>query len=164
MDQSIQSLRNLCHSWKEKAELALEKGREDLAKAALVEKEKVSTMADRLSEEINSLKQTLAAYQADIVKLQQKLREASARRNTIRSRMEVAENTLKMRELTHGEEVEEAFSKFDVLERRVDDAEARADAAAMGDGYTSLEYEIAERKMDEKVEAELAEMKKASGK
>ena len=151
-------------NWTEKAELALSKGREDLAKAALVEKQKATTLADQLKDEIGALDDTLKASEEDIAKLQNKLRDARARQNSIVTRLESAHNRARMREMYAGPKIDEAFSRFDLMERRVDMAEGRADAAGMGAAPKSLDEEIAELRSSDAVEAELAQLKaKAAG-
>ncbi len=163
MRRHIGKLGTLETSWEEKAELALSKGREDLAKAALVEKQKATDMADRLQVEITVLDDALKASEADIAKLQSKLRDARARQSAIATRMETAHNRIRVREAYSGERVQDAFSRFDVLEKRADLAEGRADALAMGAPKT-LEEEIAELQSSDKVDAALAALKvKAAG-
>jgi phage shock protein A len=146
-------------SWVEKAELALSKGREDLAKAALFEKQKAADMGDQLRSEIEVLDDALRASEADIAKLQNKLREARSRQNAITTRMESAHNRTRMREMYAGPKVEDAFSRFDVLERRADLAEGQADALGLGAGPKSLDEEIAELRSSDKVDAELEALK-----
>jgi phage shock protein A len=159
MRRHIGKLQGLQESWTEKAQLALSKDREDLAKAALVEKQKAADMAEQLAHEIEVLDEALKASEEDIAKLQAKLREARTRQNSLVSRMESAHNRLRMREAYAGEKVNEAFARFDMLERRVDMAEGRADALAMGQGKKSLEEEIADLQAADKVDAELAALK-----
>jgi phage shock protein A len=159
MRRHISKLDKLQESWTEKAELALSKGREDLAKAALLEKQKAGDMADRLREEIGALDDALQASEADIAKLQNKLREARARQNSIVARLESAHNRARMREMTNGPKIDEAFSRFDTLERRVDFAEGRAEAAGMGAAPKTLDEEIADLRSSEKVDAELEALK-----
>ncbi len=151
-------------SWKEKAELALSKDREDLAKAALVERQKAADMAERIEAEIAMLDEALNANEEDIAKLQAKLREARSRQSGLATRLEAANNRIRLREAYSGPKVDEAFSRFDVLERRVDLAEGRADALGLGAAPKTLEEEIAELQSSEKVEAELAALKAAAGK
>jgi phage shock protein A len=160
MRRTLNRLNELQSSWTEKAELALSKGREDLAKAALIERQKAGDMAGGLKEEIKLLDETLKSYEADIAKLQTKLREARARQNAISHRLESAVTRAKARELLNGNRTEDAFSRFEVLERRADFAEGRAEALGMT-GPKSLEEEIAELKSSEKVDAELEAMKAA---
>jgi len=160
MRRTLGRLEDLQSSWTEKAELALSKGREDLAKAALIERQKAADMAGGLRQEIAAIDETLKGYEADIARLQGKLREARARQNAISHRMESAITRARASELLNGNRTEDAFSKFDVLERRADFAEGRADALGMT-GPKSLEEEIAELKSSEKVDAELEAMKAA---
>ncbi len=164
MRRHIGKLGTLETSWEEKAELALSKGREDLAKAALVERQKATDMAERLQVEITVLDDALRASEGDIAKLQSKLRDARARQSAIATRMETAHNSIRVREAYSGERVNDAFSRFEILEKRADLAEGRADALAMGAPKT-LEEEIDELKTSEKVDAALEALKaRAAGK
>jgi len=164
MRRHILKLESLQESWTEKAQLALSKDREDLAKAALVEKQKAADMAVQLGAEIQVLDDALRASEEDIGKLQGKLREARARQNSIVARLESAHNRAKVREAYAGQKVEDAFSRFELLERRADMAEGRADALSLGAPGKTLEEEIAELKSNDRVDAELAAMKaKAAG-
>lgn len=164
MRRHIDKLGKLEASWEEKAELALSKDREDLAKAALVERQKATDMAERLQIEITVLDDALKASEGDIAKLQSKLRDARARQSAIATRMETAHNRIRVREAYSGERVNDAFSRFDILEKRADMAEGRADALAMGAPKT-LEEEIDELKTSERVDAALEALKaKAAGK
>ncbi len=157
----ITKLGTLQDNWKEKAELALSKDREDLAKAALVERQKATDMCDQLTAEISVHDDALRAYEEDISKLQAKLREARARQNAITARLDAANSRIRVREAYAGAKVEEAFSRFDILERRADLAEGRADVLAMGGPGKTLEEEIADLQSSEKVDAELAALKAA---
>ena len=159
MRRQIAKLERLQDSWTEKAELALSKARADLARAALSEKQKAADMADQLKAEIEVLDDALRASEADIAKLQAKLREARTRQNAIATRMESAQNRVRMREMYAGPKVEEAFSRFDVLERHADIAEGQADALALGSGPKTLEEEISELRNADKVDAELEALK-----
>jgi phage shock protein A len=160
MDRAVMRLNQLQSSWTEKAELALSKDREDLAKQALIERQKAADMAEGLQLELTSIEDTLKGYEADIAKLQGKLREARARQNSIATRIESAVTRARASELLHGNRTEDAFSRFEVLERRADFAEGRADALGMT-GPKSLEEEIAELRATDKVDAELEAMKAA---
>ena len=160
MRRACNRLDDLQLGWTEKAELALEKGREDLARAALGEKQKAAEMAESLHAEVSQIEQVLRGYEADIQRLQAKLAEARARQNAIASRLESAITRARTSEVLHGSRTEEAFAKFELLERRADFAEGRADALALA-GPKSLEEEIAELKAAETVDAELEAMKAA---
>ena len=159
MRRQIARLDRLQESWTEKAELALSKDREDLARGALVEKQKAAVMADSLRTEIELLDDSMRASEADIAKLQNKLREARMRQTATQSRLESANQRARLREMTAGPRVDEAFSRFDLLEREVDYAEGRAEALALAAPPRTLEEEIAELRNADKVDAELATLK-----
>ncbi|QIL03227.1 phage shock protein PspA [Sphingomonas sinipercae] len=160
MRRSLGKLEQMQLVWSDKAELALSKGREDLAKAAIEEKQKAAEIADGLKAELAELEQVLREYEADIAKLQGKLREARARQNAIATRLESAVSRAKARELVNGNRTLDAFAKFEILERRAEFAEGRADALGLT-GPRSLEEDLAELRAAEQVEAELAAMKAA---
>ena len=157
MRRTMSRLSEIQSDWTAKAELALSKERDDLAKAALVERQKAAEMADGLLAEVDQIEQLLKGYEADIAKLQVKLREARARQNAIAARFESAVSRAKAREIMHGNRTMDAFAKFELLERRADFAEGRAEAL----GMTSLEDEIHELKVGEAVNRELEAMKAA---
>src|SRR5438067_7213519 len=166
MRRACSRLDQIQFDWTAKAELALSKDREDLAKAALIERQKAADMAEGLRDEIKVIDETLKGYEADIAKLQGKLREARARQNAIATRFESAVTRARAREIMNGNRTEDAFSRFEILERRADFAEGRADALGMT-GPKSLEEEIADLQSSESVNAELEAMKaslKARGK
>jgi phage shock protein A len=148
MRRQIGKLERLQDNWVEKAELALSKGRDDLAKAA-----------EQLNGEIGILDEALRASEADIAKLQGKLREARARQNAVMTRMESAQNRSRLREMYAGPKVDDAFSRFDVLERHADMAEGHADALSLGSAPKTLEEEISELRNADKVDAELEALK-----
>ncbi|HYJ30014.1 MAG TPA: phage shock protein PspA, partial [Allosphingosinicella sp.] len=114
----------------------------------------------RLDEEAAATEATLRASEADIFKLQSKLREARARQSAIATRLESAQNRTRMREMYAGPRVDDAFSKFEILERDADYAEGEAEALLLA-APRSLAEEIAELRNAEKIDAELERMKTA---
>ena len=166
MHRHTVKLDKLQADWNEKAQLAISKDREDLARAALVEKKKAADMSEQLKQEIAVLDDALRAYEQDIQKLQNRLREARSRQTAIAARLESAENRVKLRSLMTNERVDDALSRFDQLERRVDYAEGRADALSISDksDKPSLADEIAALEGADAIDDELEQMKKALGK
>ena len=160
MQRALRRLDTIGEEWTARAELALEKGREDLARAALTEKQKAAEMAENLTSEVDQLETLLRGYEADIAKLQAKLREARARQNAIAARFEGALSRARANEVLHGSRTEDALAKFEILERRADFAEGRADALALS-GPRSLEEEIAELRAEQQVDAELEALRAA---
>lgn len=159
--RQIAQLGSLCDKWTDRAALALEKGRDDLARGALMEKEKLVELTEEIEAECAEIDAALRSAEADIAKLQAKLREARNRQNAIQTRLESAENRARMREAYAGAKAEQAFSNFALLERQADLAEGQADALLLAAPAKTLEEEIAELRVSERVEAELAAMKAA---
>src|SRR4051812_4348104 len=156
MRRQVAKLERVRDGWAEKAELALSKGREDLSRAALVEKQKFADLAGGLEAEIEMHDDALRASEADIARLQGRLREARTRQSAIRARLDSANQRARMREAYAGPRTEEAFTRFEVLERRADLAEGHADSLLPP---KTLEDEIAELRNEEKVNAALEAMK-----
>lgn len=164
MRRHVAKLNKLQADWGDKAQLALSKDREDLARAALLEKKKAADMGEQLQTEIEVLDDALRAYEQDIEKLQSRLREARSRQTSIAARLQSAENRVKLRTLLSSERVDEAMVRFDQLERRVDYAEGRAESMSLGDSrQPTLADEIAALEDGDSIEAELAEMKRKMG-
>jgi len=146
-------------SWAEKAELALSKGREDLATAALMEKSKAKVFADATLADIAQLDEGLNANEEDIRRLEGKLREARQRQNTLLARIENANTRSRMRAMYKGPRIEDAFAKFEIIERRADLAEGRADSFDLGGPLRSLDDEFADLRETDAISAELEAMK-----
>jgi len=157
--RQVEQVAQLQDSWTERAELALSKGRDDLARLALIEKEKLTELAEELGGEIALIDSALRASEGDIAKLQGKLREARARQSAISTRFETAYNQVRLREMYAGPRVEDAFSNFELLEREADLAEGHAEALMLAAPPRTLAEEIAELKVAERVDAELEAMK-----
>ncbi|MDA0819401.1 MAG: phage shock protein PspA [Proteobacteria bacterium] len=166
MHRHVVKLDRLQADWGDKAKLALSKDREDLARAALVEKKKAADMGEQLRQEIGVLDDALRGYEEDIQKLQHRLREARSRQTAIAARLESAKNRVKLRTVMSTERTDEAISRFDQLERRVDYAEGHAEALSIADqsGKPSLSDEIAALAGADAIDDELDQMKKALGK
>ena len=143
--------------WQEKAELALSKGREDLARAALVEKKKCSESAEAMEDELTHVDEHIAKLQDEITQLQDKLADAKARQKAIIMREKTVSSRLKVKRNIDSGKVEDALSRFDRYERKIDDLEAQVEAQDLGS--KSLADEIAELEGDEKIDDELAQLK-----
>ena len=151
-------LREAVDEWQRKAELALAKGREDLARGALMEKAKLVELAAAVDEELARLDEGLSHQEEDIARLEAKLREARARQRAIVARHEGAGARLKVSRQLADERIDEAFVRFEQLERRIDGIEGEAEAHELGRPKTLAE-EIAELETEDKIQTELEELK-----
>jgi phage shock protein A len=144
--------------WQRKAELALTKGREDLARGALTEKAKLADLAEHLAHEEEALKSALDHYEQDIVKLEAKLTEAKAKKAAIQARHQTASNRLRVRQNIYDGRIDDAFLRFDKVEARLDRMEGEVEAYDLGRGKT-LEDEFDELVSNEAIDAELEALK-----
>lgn len=119
--------------WEARAELAVSKGRDDLARAALSEKKMLEQDCVSLSEELVQLDAHLAHLQEEIEQLQVKLQDAKAKQKAVNLRHTSVQNRLRVKRAVHREALDAAFAKFDQFERRVDDLEGQLEAMSLGD-------------------------------
>ena len=152
IERRIDCLETSGKEWEDKAAFALVKGREDLARSALVVKRKLEDQAALLREELALIEESLARHNADLAKLQAKIDEAKARKSSIELRMNTAKDRVRVRRALHDGRVEDALNRYGSLERRIDELEAGAEVYDMGKAKT-LEQEFAELE----VEADVAE-------
>lgn len=157
LSRQVNRLEKDAQQWQEKAVLALSKDREDLARAALMEKKKSSESAQALLDELTHTDEHIRKLQDEITQLQDKLSDAKSRQKAIVIREKSASSRLKVKENIHSTRVNDALNRFDHYERKVDDIEAEVDSYDLGG--KSLADEIAELETDEMVDDELAQLK-----
>lgn len=167
VERKLGRLSEIETDWQKKAELAISKGREDLAKAALVEKAEVVETGKFLGGELDNLKEALGRYEGDIVKLEGKLREAKAKKAAIDARFKTATNHVRVKRNLHDNRIDDAFERFDHVESRLDRIEAEAESYDLGKGR-NLSDEIDDLQKNEDIEKEFealkAKMSKGSAK
>lgn len=143
--------------WGRKAEIAINKGRDDLAKGALVERNKAFEAAQALSKDAQILDETLSKLNEDVGALQAKIKDAKARQNAITMRGQAAHSRLGVRRQLAEHSIDDAMQRFENYERRMDELEGQIEAYDMG--QKTLADEISDLERDEAIDAELAEMK-----
>ena len=143
--------------WQEKAELALSKSREDLARAALIEKNKCVDKAESLNDELAHVDEHIIKLKEEISQLQDKLADAKARQKAIIMREKTAESRLKVKKKIDSDKVNDALGRFDQYERKIDDIESQVESYDLAS--KSLSDEISELENEASVENELAALK-----
>lgn len=165
MERQIKNFEAEIESWQKRAELALAKGREDLAKQALQEKHRIEQAIEAQTKEFAALEVAIERLDHDIAKLQSKLNEAVARRKAIVARHDTVKATIHMRKRIDNKNIDEALNRFDRFEKRMDELEAEVEAMDLGRN-TSLSQQIDsledEEELDKELEALKVKMKKAS--
>ena len=143
--------------WQGKAELALSKDREDLARAALQEKKKSAEAVESLSKELSVVDEQISKLQDEIGQLQDKLADAKTRQKAIIMRQKTASSRLDVKRTLDSTKVDNAMGRFEQYERKIDDLESQVDAYDLG--KKTLNDEFAELESGDKIDEELAALK-----
>jgi phage shock protein A len=144
--------------WEAKAELAINKGREDLARAALVAKTRVSEAVDSETKHLDEINKGLDQQGEDIARLQAKLDDARKREALMISRHKTATSRLQARRVTYDNRLVGAMGRMEAMERSLDHLEGKVEVFDHGRG-NNLADEIAALQTDHAVDEELARMK-----
>lgn len=144
-------------TWEEKAELAIRKARDDLAKAALRERGIVSQAAAALEADLVHIDRNLCKLQSDTQSLQAKLQEAKARQDALVMRGKTASSRLQVKRQLHDVNIDDALARFDAYERKLDDLEGQVESYDLG--QQTLSDEIAALEHGESLDKELAALK-----
>ncbi|WP_293645579.1 phage shock protein PspA [Thiolapillus sp.] len=144
--------------WQRKAELALSKDREDLARAALKEKHNLENAAASMDMELEALEGQLVQLNQDTAKLQKKLDDAKARHKTMMMKQKTVSGRLRTREKLHDTRIDDALSRFETVEQKMEHMEGRVESFDVGRDPT-LEDKFAELEAEDIIEDELSELK-----
>lgn len=157
LTRQVTRFENEAQQWQEKAELALSKDRDDLARAALMEKKKSTENSQSLVQELVQVEEHISKLQDEISQLQDKLADAKTRQKAIIMREKTVNSRLKVKQNIDSNKVNDALSRFDRYESKIDGIEAQVESYDLG--RKSLSDEIAELESNEKVDDELASLK-----
>ena len=154
----INKMQNEAQDWKSKAELAISKDREDLARAALQEKKKCDEHGSALSSELKGVDEQITKLQSEVGQLQDKLADAKTRQKAIILRQKTVSSRLEVKKTLDSGKVDAAMGRFEQYERKIDDLESQVDAYDLG--KKTLADEFAELESDDEIDDELAALKK----
>jgi len=159
LNRKLESLDRDLKDWDDRAELAIRKGRDDLGKAALVEKSRVAAATDALKRDYIAVDEGLAKLNEDIARLEAKLEDAKARQKALLARHKTANSRLAARRKIHDYKIEDAMVRFEQYTRRIDDVEGRIEAYDLG-LPKDLNHEFASLEAEESVQKELEDLKR----
>jgi phage shock protein A len=157
LERRVQWQQEEAGEWQRKAEVAVSKGRDDLAKGALTEAKKCTEQSELLDGELAHLNATLVKLGDDISALQEKIKDAKVRQNAIIMRGKAAHSRLSVRQTLSDHNIEGAINRFEQYERKMDDLEGQIESYDLG--QKSLADEISELEGDENVDAMLEDLK-----
>lgn len=143
--------------WQTKAELALSKKREDLARSALIEKQKCNQLNIALNEDMAQIETQLALLKSEISQLQTKLDEARTRQKSMVIRKDTASSRLKVKQQLDSNKIQQSIDKYEQYEHRIDDLEAQIQAQDLV--KRGLHEEFAELEVEDAISAEIEALK-----
>ncbi len=159
ISRRINHLQSDALEWENKAELAISKGREDLAKGALLERNKAADVAEELEKELDKVESELTRLTTEVGQLQEKLNDARARQKALLMRHNTTSSRLKVKKSLYENAGDSAVDKFVRFERKLNDLESEVESYDIA-GNRSLADEINELENEEAIDQQLAELKK----
>jgi phage shock protein A len=161
IERRLQGLDRRVEYWENKADLAVQKRRDDLAREALLEKRRNSQRALSLTNELTEHVALLEQYKDDIRQLEDKLKTARDKERLLVQRHIHAAGKMRAQEEIRRMDSADAIFKFEELEHRIDQMESEADLVNFGRKPT-LEDELERLSLDEEIESQLKALKKPS--
>lgn len=159
LTRKVEAMEDQISDWQNKATLALTKQRDDLARAALIEKQKLQDMLKGLHTEQTLVEETIEKLTGEIGKLESKILETRAKQQALAIRTQTATSRRDVQKHLHTSRTNEAMAKFDQFSRKIDELEAEADLFAKTGNAKSLDQEFAELQAQDEIEQELAKLK-----
>lgn len=158
IEREMKALDGQIAEWADKAELALRKEREDLARGALGYKAQLAEKRQLLGEELELISEQLDKLDGDVRKLNAKLKDARTRQRALVMRKDNAGSRLKAKQQLDPRRMEDATVRFEAFERRIERLESEVEAEELGEGE-DLERAFAELETSDEVEAELMRLR-----
>jgi phage shock protein A len=160
LEASLTKAKANVKDWAAKAELALSKGREDLARSALLQKQQSTEQVDALEEELVRYNDALSTTDADASRLEQKMVEARTRQQSLLARKQQAQTRLKVKKQLNSNKVEDALIRFEHFEKKIEAIESEIESYDVGNkDAQSVEAQFKQMERDESIDNELAQLK-----
>lgn len=158
--RKLDALNKKANEWQEKAQKAVSKGRDDLARAALIEKQKVMAEQESIQEFNKVVTEQLQKLQEDSARITSKIAEAKAKRKALTTRMDNAKVRMEIKSTAEQFDVDKVMQKFERYESRIDHLEAQVDAYDVVSSGQDLNAQFKELEANDEIEAELESLKK----
>ena len=154
LQRVVNRLQEEVTDWQAKAELALSKERDDLARSALIERQKAAEQAESVAADIANLDEHIGKLQDEVGQLQEKLADAKARQKSMLMRQKTVASRLEVKKTLDSNRINDAMYKFERYEQKIDTLEAQVEGYDLG--KKTLKDEFAELAAQDKIDTELA--------
>ncbi|GEA49699.1 phage shock protein A [Vibrio inusitatus NBRC 102082] len=158
LQRKVAQVEEQVEDWQQKASLALSRGREELARAALIEKQRITKVMKSLHTEQTLVEETITKLSDEVGKLESKINETRARQSALAMRQDAAKSRKDVQQHLHNSRTKDTLAKFEQYEQKIDRLEADADSYQVGK-EASLDDQFAELQADDEIEQELQKMK-----
>ncbi len=159
LSRRVRDAQNQVNTWQQKAELAVSKGRDDLAKSALIEMQQQQKNVESLEQEVQRVESELNKLSQDVSQLQEKLNDAKSRRKSVLARRNSVQARLQVRRKTAEYDIEDAVARFEHFEQKLDRIEAEIESYDMLQSKT-LSQQIDELAANDDINQQLDALKK----
>ncbi len=159
LEAQIERAKANVNDWASKAELALNKGREDLARSAIEQKQQASETLANLEKELVRYNELLDSVSGDATRLEQKMAEARVRQQSLLARKQQATTRLKVKKQLDSHKIEEALVRFEHFEKKIEALESEVESYELGDKEATVEQQFKQMERDDAIERELAKLK-----
>ena len=158
LQRRIDSAAIQSEEWQQKAELAVRKDKEELARAALIEKQKLTQLAEKLQADAEILDENLSKMKNETAELETKLTETRARQKALSLRYQTASTSRQIRQHIDSGKIEKNLARFESFERRIDHMEAEAEVLKSAN-TASLDQQFSELSVDDEISQQLAKIR-----
>lgn len=159
IESQLSKAKQSAAQWTSKAELALSKGREDLARSALVQKQQAAEQVTLLSQELERFNDVLQNVTEDAARLEAKMSEARARQQSLLARKQQVVTRLKVKKQLESKKVDDTLLRFEHFEKKIEALEAEVESYDLGKDEQSIDAQFKAMERDESIEHELAQLK-----
>lgn len=158
--RKLEQIGDEARSWETKAKLAISKGREDLARAALQEKRAIEDEIALVQAELTATDEHIEQLSEEVAQLQSKLSDAKAKQKALMMRTKTVESRIKVKRQIQREALDNAFARFEHFERRMDNLESQLEVMDMGrEMAPDLASEIEALQEDDNISEEMERLK-----
>ncbi len=148
--------------WQRKAELAVSKDRDDLARAALEVKSRTLIRIEELEKELKHAEVEIVKLDDDTGKLKAKLADARQRQKAIVLRQASVASRLRVKQQIHDQRISDTMLKMEQYEGKIERMEAEVESYDLGS--RTLADEFVQLEAGNKLEAELEQLRAKAGK
>lgn len=158
LTRHLEAKRTEAVEWEKKAEYAVRRGRDDLAKGALNERRRCEKDVEQLENDLHVAEEIEVKLRNDISTLEAKIAEAKARQRSIVARAQTAKVQRGVRQQLHKHNIDEVMVGFEEYERMIDELEGQVESFASTEKMT-LNEEFQAMAQDEELDKELQDLK-----